>query len=85
MYVLSFITSLSLPVLSTSHGICKTWPMYKVLLVKLFLSIIASGVVLYLNAILYKVSPFWTTYSKLSSLVIKLSGLLFGNTNSWPM
>lgn len=38
-------------------GIFSIWPMFRILLVRLLREIIASTVVLYFLAILYKVSP----------------------------
>ena len=42
-------------------GIFKVWPTFKTLELRLFNLLIESTVVLYLDAIEYKLSPFWTT------------------------
>ena len=41
-------------------GIFKVWPTFKTLELRLFNLLIESTVVLYLDAIEYKLSPFWT-------------------------
>lgn len=79
-YVFSSISS---PVLSTSPGISRTWPTVNISLVKLFNFIMALGVVLYLLAIEYKVSSFFTMY-----VVLKLGLTVivpeFGIWRIWP-
>ena len=68
-----------LVVVLVCEGIFKTWPILRVLLVKLFNDFILSTVVLYLFAIPYRVSPLFTVY-----VFVLVSSFSVGTFNICP-